>query len=79
MGESVAFAGNAWVERFKRVASHPNCTTMSLPEQPMGAGAEDNKFERTNLWLLQAAKDLAGAGQLHLVTLWDGCPVTTDT
>ena len=74
MEESVAFAGDWWVERFERIASHPNCTTMSLPEQPTGAAARDNKFERTNLWLLQAAGDMAGSGQLHLVTLWDGRP-----
>ena len=71
--ESVAFAGDEWVRRFDRVSGHRDCTVMTLGGQPVPA-TEGDKFERTNLWQLGAATEMAGAGLLHLIALWDGAP-----
>ncbi|MFN0148623.1 MAG: patatin-like phospholipase family protein [Dehalococcoidia bacterium] len=71
--ESVAFAGQPWVERFERVAAHARCTTREMPAAFLDAAGGD-RFVASNIWRLEAALAAADGTQPQLVALWDGRP-----
>jgi len=66
--ESVSFAGKTWDKRFDKLAEQ--LTVHILPESNAGDKSE-NVWERTNLWMLQAALE-EGGKHMTLIALWDG-------
>jgi hypothetical protein len=74
LAESVAFAGNDWIERFDalfgKLPHHIMAEAKALPRW-LERKAGYNFWERNNLWMLQNA--LVGGGlNVTLVALWNG-------
>ncbi|MBM4262441.1 MAG: DUF4071 domain-containing protein [Deltaproteobacteria bacterium] len=67
---SVAFAGDAWVERFYKVKAQPKTAVLIMADE-LGAVPKDvNHYSRTNLWQLYSA--LAwGPEKVRFVCLWN--------
>ena len=67
--KSVRFAGDRWVDRYRAVAarSQPFLAPAILGPLPEGA----DPYERTNLWMLDEARRIAGPN-LVFVCLWNG-------
>ncbi len=68
---SVAFAGEAWQQRFNAVTHHPSLKLTVMPEYLGPAPDGANPYARTNRWMLFTA--LAhGPDKVRFVSLWDG-------
>lgn len=68
---SVAFAGEAWVDRYYALKAHPLSTALVQPDElgPLPKGV--NPYERNNLWQLYTA--LAhGPDRVRFLALWNG-------
>jgi hypothetical protein len=68
LAKSVDFAGAHWHDRF--VAATSQATLSVMPEQP-GPSADQNPYERNNLWMLDRATRF-GAEKLAFICLWNG-------
>jgi hypothetical protein len=69
MAQSVNFAGLGWQHRFE--AACARATTLHLlPDHPEAGAPSTDPFERTNLWMLEAAQ--AFGAPIHLICLWNG-------
>jgi tetratricopeptide (TPR) repeat protein len=68
---SVAFAGEAWVDRYYAVKEHALTQIRIQPDDlgPLPKGA--NPYVRNNLWQLYTAL-ARGADQLRFIALWNG-------
>jgi uncharacterized protein len=66
---SVAFAGAPWVERYRKLRSHPSVSTLFLPAGYRNQ-AELNVFARNNLHMLEAATN--PGSNLQFMALWNG-------
>jgi tetratricopeptide (TPR) repeat protein len=68
--KSVSFAPGNWTERYFKVKSHPNTTTLVMPEVLGPLSAAANPFARLNLWQLYTS--LAwGPEKVRFVCLWN--------
>ena len=68
---SVAFAGEAWVERYYALKDNPLTHVHVQPDQIGPPPGDANPYERNNLWQLYTA--LAwGADTVRFLALWDG-------
>jgi len=68
--KSVSFAPGKWTERYFQVKSHPNTTTLIMPEELGPLPAAANPFARINLWQLYTS--LAwGPEKVRFVCLWN--------
>jgi len=67
--KSVAFAGSDWVARFEAVARHARLQVATEALGPLPADADP--YERTNLWMLDEARRVAGA-TLVFLCVWNG-------
>lgn len=68
---SIRFAGGVWTERFETVRRHPETILYILPDEAVPAAPPLNPYERTNLWMLEAAFRF-GADKVEFICLWDG-------
>jgi len=71
LADSVAFAGQQWVDRYFKVKENEKTTVFIMPDE-LGA-TPDNRdaYERANLWQLYTA--LAwGAERVRFIAFWDG-------
>ena len=68
---SVAFAGDAWVDRYYAVRDNPLTTILVQPEElgPLPRGVDP--YERNNQWQLYTAL-AQGPGRVHFIALWNG-------
>ncbi|BCG02023.1 hypothetical protein PPGU19_065910 (plasmid) [Paraburkholderia sp. PGU19] len=66
---SVRFAGEEWVERYRRLAG--NAVMLLAPDLlgPLQPG--DDPYQRTNLWMLAEAQRLTD-GPVVFLCVWDG-------
>jgi hypothetical protein len=67
--KSVAFAGDDWVARFDAVTRRAHLQVATEALGPLPAGADP--YERTNLWMLDEARRVAGAALVFLC-VWNG-------
>lgn len=68
--KSVSFAPGNWTERYFKVKSHPNTTTLIMPEELGPLPLAANPFARINLWQLYTS--LAwGPEKVRFVCLWN--------
>ncbi len=68
---SVAFAGEAWIQRFRDAKAHPIIKLIEMPDRlgPVCEGA--NAHARNNRWMLYSA--LAhGPNKVRFISLWNG-------
>lgn len=68
---SVAFAGDAWMDRYRTVTSHPNTRLRIQPNDLGPPPAGTDPYERNNLWQLHAAL-ARGPEKVHCIALWNG-------
>ncbi len=71
IAESVAFAGDEWVERFYAILNHPLVALSYQPDRLGPLPKEVNPYERNNLWALYSTL-CYGIQRVRLVVLWDG-------
>jgi hypothetical protein len=67
--QSVSFAGDAWLGRYRSVIGRARVSVAPEVLGPLPPGGDP--FERANLWMLQEAKRLGGA-HLVFLCLWNG-------
>ena len=67
--KSVDFAGGDWHSRFDSVRSA--CRLHVLPRERGPLAADDDPYEKTNLWMLDAAVRF-GADKVDFICLWNG-------
>ena len=71
IAQSVSFAGEGWVQRFEQIKNSP-LVQLHLQSQEIGKlPADDNPFERNNLWALQSTLKHS-IDKVRLIVLWDG-------
>jgi hypothetical protein len=69
LSTSVSFAGDRWIERFKLVVAEAE---VFVAPELLGALAEgEDPYERTNVWMLDEARRMAG-DEIFFVCLWNG-------
>lgn len=69
--DSVAFAGEHWVDRFHALKANA-LTSVRVQTDELGPPPDDvNPYERNNLWQLYTALAL-GADKIHFIGLWNG-------
>ena len=68
---SVAFAGEAWQQRFNAATHHPSLKLYVMPEYLGPAPDGANAYARTNRWMLFTALAY-GPDKVRFVSLWDG-------
>ncbi len=69
LANSVDFANANWHERYFTAKSKATLHVMTDELGPVPA--DDNPYERINLWMLEAAAKLGG-GSIAFICLWDG-------
>ena len=68
--ESVTFAGNIWLERFRNVKNQLKTPLLIMPEE-LGAAPKDvNPYARNNVWQLYTALALKPE-KVRFICLWD--------
>jgi hypothetical protein len=67
--KSVDFAGGDWRARFFAAKAHAALHVLPLEKGP--TPAEDDPYERNNVWMLEAALSF-GPDKVELVCLWNG-------
>jgi hypothetical protein len=67
---SVDFADADWHRRYFAVTRHPAASMLIAPEL-LGPVQNADPYERTNLWMLEAASRW-GAERVHFICLWNG-------
>ena len=68
---SVAFAGEAWQNRFNAIRSNPLVKLAEMPQRLGPSPKGINAYARTNRWMLHTA--LAhGPERVRFISLWDG-------
>ncbi|HVQ74437.1 MAG TPA: hypothetical protein VMT79_02755 [Candidatus Binatia bacterium] len=67
--QSVAFAGDRWLDRYRAVISRSERLVAPDVLGPLAAG--EDPFERVNRWMLDEAQRLGGA-RVALICLWNG-------
>ncbi|MEL6494315.1 MAG: hypothetical protein AAFQ41_04225 [Cyanobacteria bacterium J06623_7] len=71
IAQSVSFAGKDWVERFTHITAHP-LVKIHLQSAELGSlAAEENPYERNNLWALDSSLNYGG-DRVRLLVLWNG-------
>jgi tetratricopeptide (TPR) repeat protein len=69
--ESVAFAGQNWVERYCKVKANPLTEVLVMPDRLGALPAGIDPYSRNNLWQLYSA--LAnGPRRVRFIALWNG-------
>ncbi len=69
--DSVAFAGQRWVDRYHALKANP-LTSIRVQTDALGPPPDDaSPYERNNLWQLYTALAL-GADKIHFIALWNG-------
>lgn len=69
--ESVAFAGQKWVDLYFAVKSHPATLVLTMPKELGPTPEKEDAYERANLWQLYSAL-ACGTADVTVVALWDG-------
>jgi hypothetical protein len=69
LAKSVDFAGADWHDRFLDATSR--ATLHVMPDELEPTSAEQNPYERNNLWMLERAGQF-GAQKLVFICLWNG-------
>jgi hypothetical protein len=68
---SVAYAGEQWVDRYYKVKSADKAKVLFMPDELGPTPASRDSYERANLWLLYTA--LAwGPDRVRFIALWNG-------
>jgi hypothetical protein len=67
--KSVAFAGEPWIARFRRVVARASCHVATHLLGPLRDG--EDPYDRTNLWMLDEARRIGGA-KLVFLSVWNG-------
>jgi hypothetical protein len=67
--KSVAFAGETWVDRFHEVTARAQVDVFPA-DSPLSLSTSD-PYERTNLWMLETARQLCDHDIVFLC-IWDG-------
>ena len=67
--KSVEFADADWSSRYRQVVSHAEVFIAPRDLGPLPEGADP--YERTNLWMLDEARRVAGE-RLSFICVWDG-------
>jgi hypothetical protein len=68
--QSVAFAGNNWVERFNELCVQLPVHILPASNAYPGDNNEESIWERSNRWMLHHA--MQNGGDLSLLALWNG-------
>ena len=68
---SVTFAGESWRDRYYAVKNNPLTTLFIMPEVLGPTPADENPYERNNLWMLCTALSM-GPEKVRFICLWDG-------
>jgi tetratricopeptide (TPR) repeat protein len=68
---SVAFAGEEWVDRYYRVKSSPLTRVLAMPQELGSTPAGLDPYERANLWQLYTAL-AEGPERVRFIALWNG-------
>jgi hypothetical protein len=69
LANSVDFANANWHERY--FAAKSKATLHVMPDELGPVPADDNPYERINLWMLESAARLGG-GRVAFICLWNG-------
>jgi hypothetical protein len=67
--KSVDFAGGDWRARFFAAKAHASLHVLPLEKGP--TPAEEDPYERNNIWMLEAASRF-GPDKVELICLWNG-------
>ena len=68
---SVSFAGQGWVDRYRRAREHPRATALVQTEELGPPPKGVNPYVRNNLWQLYTAL-CHGPEKVQVLALWDG-------
>jgi hypothetical protein len=69
--ESIAYAGQQWIDRFTAVKSHARTSVFEMPAELGPTPSNVDPYERANLWQVEAALTHA-SDRVQLIALWDG-------
>lgn len=73
--KSVRSRGTDWESRFRDLRAHESVQTFLLSESVGQPPEGESVFARTNLWMLEAARDEAGdSPNIYAVLVWDERP-----
>ncbi|HVF66330.1 MAG TPA: hypothetical protein VM914_01615 [Pyrinomonadaceae bacterium] len=73
--KSVRSPGTEWERRFRDLRAHESVKTFLLSESVGHPPEEESVFARTNLWMLEAAREEAGdPSNLYALLVWDERP-----
>jgi hypothetical protein len=71
LAASVDFADADWHRRYYAVTRHPAASMLVAPEVLGPLPRDADPYERTNLWMLEAATRW-GPARVHFICLWNG-------